>query len=86
MGHMQYRDFCWKICSIYMASEDDTKMKQSFGGSLYEYLDSICCKGEQTWAFYQSFLAKAIHCTPDQARDRPFLTSFHKEICDKVAN
>lgn len=48
MGHKVYRDFCWKICAIYMASRDDTKKIQSFESTLYEYLDSICFKGEQT--------------------------------------
>ncbi|OJJ35939.1 hypothetical protein ASPWEDRAFT_41164 [Aspergillus wentii DTO 134E9] len=86
MDHHDYQDFCWKVCAIYVASGDDTKKKQGFGTSLYEYLDSVCFKGEQTWAFCESFLAKAIHCTPDQARSLSYLTSFHKEICDKVAN
>ncbi|KAI9929608.1 hypothetical protein MW887_001082 [Aspergillus wentii] len=86
MDHHDYQDFCWKICAIYVASGDNTKQKQVFGTSLYEYLDSIYFKGEQTWAFCESFLAKAIHCTPEQARDLSYLTSFHKEICDKVAD
>ena len=81
-----YGDFCWKTCAIYMASEHDNRQKQSFGSTLYEYLDSICFKGEQTWAFCQSFLGKAIHCTPDQARDLSYLTALHKEICDEVAD
>lgn len=52
MDHRVYRDFCWKICVVYMASEDDRKAKQGFGSALYGFLDGICFKGEQTWAFH----------------------------------
>lgn len=68
MGCTQYQDFCWKTCAIYMVSEDNTRMKQSFGGSLYKYLENICFKCEETWTFCESFLVKVIHCTLDQAR------------------
>lgn len=69
-----------------MASAEEARKKQSFGNFLYEYIDSIWFKGEQTWVFCSSFLAKSIHCTPDQAKDLFYLTSFHQEYCDKVSN
>lgn len=86
LDHIQYRDFCWKLCAIYMASADDVRSKQIFGGPLYNYLDSICFKGEQTWAFCDSFLAKVIYCSPEEAQDLPDLISSHGKLCNKVSN
>lgn len=86
LDHMHYRDFCWKLCAIYMASVDDVRSKQVFGGPLYDYLDSICFKGEQTWAFCDSFLAKVLHCSPEQVRDLPDLINSHGKLCNKVSD
>lgn len=79
-------DFCWKLCAIYVASIEDERTKQWYGSSLYKYLDRIFFQGEQTWVFCEHFFAKAIHCSPEQARDLPYLIDSHKQICNRVSN
>lgn len=79
-------DFCWKLCAIYMATADSDRSKQSAGHRLYDYLDRICFKGEQTWAFCNSFFGKVIRCSPEEAQDLPGLIQYHRNACDKVTN